>query len=156
MIDAHIHVVKPRLPGVGALSALLESGPAEVAAALRRGLNHVAAQTLMLLLPFCVAVWFVIPNFPPYLREFLAVMFFMAFLPVWTLGLGRHTALAAGQRRRIAVAAAEPARSIRSISGVPAWIAAWSIARACAVSSRAKGLRASAGQFRALVGKFML
>jgi predicted TIM-barrel fold metal-dependent hydrolase len=48
MIDAHIHVVPPRLPGVGALSPLLE-GPADaLAAALRRemeaaGVEHALA-----------------------------------------------------------------------------------------------------------------
>jgi predicted TIM-barrel fold metal-dependent hydrolase len=36
MIDVHLHVEPPRLPGVGALSPLLESPPFEVAAALRR------------------------------------------------------------------------------------------------------------------------
>jgi predicted TIM-barrel fold metal-dependent hydrolase len=36
MIDAHIHVVPPRLPGVGSLSAQLEAGAEAVAAALRR------------------------------------------------------------------------------------------------------------------------
>ncbi len=36
MIDAHIHVVPPRLPGVGSLSAQLEAGPEAVAAVLRR------------------------------------------------------------------------------------------------------------------------
>jgi uncharacterized protein len=35
MIDTHIHVVPPQLPGVGSLSPLLESGPETVAAALR-------------------------------------------------------------------------------------------------------------------------
>src|SRR5438132_5556308 len=39
MIDAHIHVVPPNLPGVGPLSPLLE-GPAEaLAAALRREMD---------------------------------------------------------------------------------------------------------------------
>ncbi len=36
MIDAHIHVVPPRLPGVGSLSPVLEAGPEAAAAALRR------------------------------------------------------------------------------------------------------------------------
>jgi predicted TIM-barrel fold metal-dependent hydrolase len=36
MIDTHIHVVPPQLPGVGPLSPLLEAGPEQVAAALRR------------------------------------------------------------------------------------------------------------------------
>jgi predicted TIM-barrel fold metal-dependent hydrolase len=36
MIDAHIHVVRPQLPGVGSLSPLLEEGAEAVAAALRR------------------------------------------------------------------------------------------------------------------------
>jgi len=36
MIDTHIHVVPPNLPGVGALSPLLEAEPDTVAAALRQ------------------------------------------------------------------------------------------------------------------------
>ncbi len=36
MIDTHLHVVRPNLPGVGSLSPLLEQGPEAVAAALRR------------------------------------------------------------------------------------------------------------------------
>jgi predicted TIM-barrel fold metal-dependent hydrolase len=36
MIDAHIHVVPPQLPGVGALNPVLERGAETVAAALRR------------------------------------------------------------------------------------------------------------------------
>src|SRR5689334_7078506 len=48
MIDAHLHVVRPQLPGVGSLSPLLEHTPAEVAARLRQemqeaGLTHVLA-----------------------------------------------------------------------------------------------------------------
>ena len=36
MIDTHLHVVRPRLPGVGALDPLLDQGPDIVADALRR------------------------------------------------------------------------------------------------------------------------
>src|ERR1700722_32216 len=36
MIDTHLHVVPPNLPGVGALSPLLEQSPESVALALRR------------------------------------------------------------------------------------------------------------------------
>jgi predicted TIM-barrel fold metal-dependent hydrolase len=36
LIDSHLHVVRPNLPGVGSLSPLLEQGPEAVAAALRR------------------------------------------------------------------------------------------------------------------------
>ncbi|OAI53445.1 amidohydrolase [Planctomycetaceae bacterium SCGC AG-212-F19] len=36
MIDVHIHVVPPNLPGVGPLSPLLEGSPAKLAAALRK------------------------------------------------------------------------------------------------------------------------
>jgi predicted TIM-barrel fold metal-dependent hydrolase len=36
MIDAHIHIVPPRLPGVGSLSPLLDAPPAERADVLRR------------------------------------------------------------------------------------------------------------------------
>jgi predicted TIM-barrel fold metal-dependent hydrolase len=48
MIDAHVHVVPPRLPGVGPLSPLLNRPPEEVAAALRdqmraSGARHVLA-----------------------------------------------------------------------------------------------------------------
>ena len=35
MIDAHVHVARPNLPGVGSLSPLLETGAENVAAALR-------------------------------------------------------------------------------------------------------------------------
>ena len=35
MIDAHIHVVPPGLPGVGPLSPLLDESPERLAAALR-------------------------------------------------------------------------------------------------------------------------
>jgi hypothetical protein len=41
MIDTHIHVVRPNLPGVGSLSPLLEQGPEAVAAALRREMDAV-------------------------------------------------------------------------------------------------------------------
>jgi predicted TIM-barrel fold metal-dependent hydrolase len=40
MIDAHIHVVPPNLPGVGRLSALLESRAEAVAAALRQEMQE--------------------------------------------------------------------------------------------------------------------
>jgi predicted TIM-barrel fold metal-dependent hydrolase len=48
MIDAHIHVVPPNLPGVGVLSPVLRQPPAAVAAALREqmqaaGLTHALA-----------------------------------------------------------------------------------------------------------------
>ncbi len=48
MIDAHIHVVPPNLPGVGPLSPLLTGPPEAVAAALRRemecaGVDHALA-----------------------------------------------------------------------------------------------------------------
>ena len=36
MIDAHLHVVRPNLPGVGSLHPLLEQGPEAVANAVRR------------------------------------------------------------------------------------------------------------------------
>jgi hypothetical protein len=36
MIDAHIHVVPPRLPGVGSLSPLLDAPPTVLADALRQ------------------------------------------------------------------------------------------------------------------------
>ena len=69
-----------------------------LAAAWRRGLNHVTAQAIGLLLPFCVVVWLVIPGWPPALAWFLAVFFFLFFVPVWILGLGQHAAMAAGQQ----------------------------------------------------------
>jgi predicted TIM-barrel fold metal-dependent hydrolase len=40
MIDSHLHVVVPRLPGVGSLSPLLEQDPEEVAAALREEMQE--------------------------------------------------------------------------------------------------------------------
>jgi predicted TIM-barrel fold metal-dependent hydrolase len=40
MIDAHIHVVPPRLPGVGSLNPVLEQPPDQVAAALRREMQQ--------------------------------------------------------------------------------------------------------------------
>jgi predicted TIM-barrel fold metal-dependent hydrolase len=40
MIDTHVHVVPPRLPGVGPLAPLLEAGADEVAAALRREMHE--------------------------------------------------------------------------------------------------------------------
>jgi predicted TIM-barrel fold metal-dependent hydrolase len=40
MIDAHLHVVPPRLPGVGSLNPLLRQSPEEVAAALRQELQQ--------------------------------------------------------------------------------------------------------------------
>src|SRR5436305_15073010 len=48
MIDMHIHVVPPRLPGVGPLDPVLEQPPGQVAAALRRqmqaaGVTHALA-----------------------------------------------------------------------------------------------------------------
>jgi predicted TIM-barrel fold metal-dependent hydrolase len=48
MIDVHIHVVPPRLPGVGSLSPILDDRPEAVAAALRRdmaeaGVSHALA-----------------------------------------------------------------------------------------------------------------
>lgn len=48
MIDVHVHVVRPGLPGVGALSPLLEGRPEAVAAALRQemqaaGVTHALA-----------------------------------------------------------------------------------------------------------------
>src|SRR5687767_11470869 len=48
MIDAHIHVVPPRLPGVGSLSPILEGRPEAVGLALRRemaeaGITHALA-----------------------------------------------------------------------------------------------------------------
>jgi predicted TIM-barrel fold metal-dependent hydrolase len=48
MIDTHIHVVRPQLPGVGPLSPLLEGRPEGVAEALRRemptaGITHALA-----------------------------------------------------------------------------------------------------------------
>src|SRR4051794_21672026 len=48
MIDTHIHVVRPQLPGVGPLSPLLERPGEEVASALRQemkeaGLTHALA-----------------------------------------------------------------------------------------------------------------
>src|SRR5262245_24894129 len=48
MIDAHIHVVPPRLPGVGSLSPLLDDPPEQVAEALRQemkdaGVTHALA-----------------------------------------------------------------------------------------------------------------
>jgi uncharacterized protein len=47
MIDAHIHIVPPRLPGVGSLSSLLEAPPTVRADALRREMQAVdVKQTL--------------------------------------------------------------------------------------------------------------
>jgi predicted TIM-barrel fold metal-dependent hydrolase len=48
MIDAHIHVVPPRLPGVGSLGAILDKPPETLAAALRAemadaGITHALA-----------------------------------------------------------------------------------------------------------------
>jgi predicted TIM-barrel fold metal-dependent hydrolase len=39
MIDTHLHVVRPNLPGAGSLSPLLEQGPEAVASALRREMD---------------------------------------------------------------------------------------------------------------------
>jgi predicted TIM-barrel fold metal-dependent hydrolase len=44
MIDAHIHVVPPRLPGVGSLSPLLERPAPERAAGLRREMEQAGVQ----------------------------------------------------------------------------------------------------------------
>jgi uncharacterized protein len=44
MIDAHIHVVPPRLPGVGPLSPLLNGPPEVVAAELRRQMQEAGAR----------------------------------------------------------------------------------------------------------------
>jgi hypothetical protein len=52
----------------------------------------------MLALPFCAAVWLFVPGLPPALAGFLLVVFLLSFVPVWMIGLGRHTALAAGQK----------------------------------------------------------
>src|SRR5262249_19563072 len=68
------------------------------AAAGRRGLNHVASQALMLALPATALLWFVLPDFHPFASWTLALASFALFFPVWLVGLGRHAALAAGQK----------------------------------------------------------
>ena len=40
MIDVHLHVAPPRLPGVGPLHPLLDGPPEDVAAMLRREMQH--------------------------------------------------------------------------------------------------------------------
>ena len=48
MIDAHVHVARPNLPGAGSLSPLMDAGAENIAAALRdemraAGVRHVLA-----------------------------------------------------------------------------------------------------------------
>jgi hypothetical protein len=47
MIDAHIHVVPPQLPGVGTLNPVLEQEPELLAAALRREMQAAAANAVL-------------------------------------------------------------------------------------------------------------
>jgi predicted TIM-barrel fold metal-dependent hydrolase len=47
MIDAHLHVVRPNLPGVGALSPLLDRESSDVALALRREMETVGAKAAL-------------------------------------------------------------------------------------------------------------
>jgi hypothetical protein len=69
-----------------------------LAAAGRRGLNHVTSQALILALPAAALLWFVIPGAHPFARWALALACLALFFPVWLVGLGRHAALAAGQK----------------------------------------------------------
>jgi hypothetical protein len=67
-------------------------------AALRRGLNHVTSQALALILPALALLWFVIPDLHPFIRWSLAVSCLALAFPLWLGALGRHAALAAGQK----------------------------------------------------------
>jgi len=67
-------------------------------AALRRSLNHVAAQALVLLLPMLALLFLVTPDMPLAARCVLAGCCLALAAPIWTMGLTRHTVLTAGQR----------------------------------------------------------
>ncbi len=69
-----------------------------LAAACKRGLNHVTAQALMLALPLAALVWAFVPGLPTAGAWVLGFAFLALFAPVWMGGLGRHVALAAGQK----------------------------------------------------------
>ena len=47
MIDMHIHVVPPNLPGAGSLGAVLQERPETVAAALRREMREAGVRTVL-------------------------------------------------------------------------------------------------------------
>jgi predicted TIM-barrel fold metal-dependent hydrolase len=49
MIDTHLHVVRPDLPGVGSLHSLLEQGPEAVAGAVRREMEAAGIKTALVM-----------------------------------------------------------------------------------------------------------
>jgi hypothetical protein len=66
--------------------------------ALRRGVNHVTAEAMVLALPLIGLAWLGAVNIPPVGRWVLLIGFLLCNLPVWVIGLSRHAVLAAGQQ----------------------------------------------------------
>jgi hypothetical protein len=67
-------------------------------AALRRGLGHMTAQLLTLILPVGAVACLFLPGLPPWAHGLGAAVILLLGMPVWLLGLGRHAVLTAGQR----------------------------------------------------------
>jgi hypothetical protein len=66
-------------------------------AAWRRGLNHLAIEALLLLLPM-LALLCLVSGMPPAARWLLALILLLLNAPVWLFGLTRHAVLTAGQK----------------------------------------------------------
>jgi hypothetical protein len=66
--------------------------------ALRRWLNHLASEALVLILPMLALLCLFVPDMALAGRLVLAAFLLMLAAPVWLMGLARHTVLTAGQK----------------------------------------------------------
>jgi predicted TIM-barrel fold metal-dependent hydrolase len=108
MIDAHIHVVPPRLPGVGLLSPVLGSGPDAAAAALRR--DMLAAEVTHALAMGCAGA---AEDDPLGIRDTLAVARLVSGL--YAIGVADPRRTDADHMRRVDIALASG--QVRALKG---------------------------------------
>jgi uncharacterized protein len=111
MIDTHIHVVPPRLPGVGSLSPLLDAAPDVRAAALRREMQ--AADVTQVLAMGC---WNAATDDPLGVRETLALA--PSVPGLFAIGIADPTRPDADHLRRVeSLLAAKQVRALKGYLG---------------------------------------
>jgi predicted TIM-barrel fold metal-dependent hydrolase len=99
MIDAHMHIVPPRLPGVGSLSPLLETAPDVRAAALRREMQVADVQQAL-----AMGCWNAPPDDPLGVAETLALA--RSVPGLFAIGIADPTRPDADHLRRVEAALA--------------------------------------------------
>ncbi len=111
MIDTHIHVVAPRLPGVGHLNPLLDAAPEVRAAALRREMQTAGATHAL-----AMGCWNAGPDDPLGVADTLALA--RAVPGLSAIGVADPVRADADHLRRVeAVLAAKQVRALKAYLG---------------------------------------